>query len=114
MYVCLPHVFATCDPSCRHGRWHHAKRKSTTPVGIDDFSKGLAKSNMPHKLIRNPDRLREMNRWMDGGYDKPRPRGQPAPEDFPTLKIKVNRISTVKLIICLTKTNPLDFYVIVE
>ncbi|KAJ8050915.1 hypothetical protein HOLleu_04298 [Holothuria leucospilota] len=47
------------------------KRKSATPVGMDEFTKALARINTPRELIGNPDRWKEVNRWMDVS-DSPR------------------------------------------
>ncbi|KAJ8048959.1 hypothetical protein HOLleu_01482 [Holothuria leucospilota] len=41
------------------------KRKSLKPIGTKDFSKALAKLNVPHELIGNPDRWQEMTKLLN-------------------------------------------------
>lgn len=41
------------------------KRKSLQPIGTKDFSKAMAKLNVPHELIGNPDRWREITKILN-------------------------------------------------
>ncbi|KAJ8020518.1 hypothetical protein HOLleu_40128 [Holothuria leucospilota] len=41
------------------------KRKSLKPIGTKDFSKAMAKLNVPHELIGNPDRWQEMTKLLN-------------------------------------------------
>ncbi|KAJ8042582.1 hypothetical protein HOLleu_09367 [Holothuria leucospilota] len=41
------------------------KRKGIIPIGATDFAKGLAELNLPRELVGNPDRWKEMTRWLE-------------------------------------------------
>ncbi|KAJ8050170.1 hypothetical protein HOLleu_03266 [Holothuria leucospilota] len=58
------------------------KRKSLQPIGTKDFSKALAKLNVPHELIGNPDRWQEMTKLLNP-EDKDRPDLPELPESLP-------------------------------
>lgn len=58
------------------------KRKSLSPtIGIVDFSKALAELNIPHELIGNPGRWREITQWMSKEDQHTLRRRQPSPPE---------------------------------
>lgn len=60
------------------------KRKSLSPtIGMVDFSKALAELNIPHELIGNPGRWREITQWMSKEDQHTLRRRQPSPPEHP-------------------------------
>ncbi|KAJ8025633.1 hypothetical protein HOLleu_33245 [Holothuria leucospilota] len=59
------------------------KRKSATPIGMDEFTKALARINTPRELVDNPDRWQDLSRWRDLGDAPRKVRERPLSEEVP-------------------------------